>query len=108
VILKYLDTLATRLNNWAKKNKDDLTSQDEVANPKDELADRCRGVIYGHAIGDALGVGAEFMSKAEVMRNYPNGLYAYSQIVQDPHRRRWAIGDWTRYRSNALYSRQHP
>jgi ADP-ribosylglycohydrolase len=95
VILKYLDTLATRLNNWAKKNKDDLTSQDEVANPKDELSDRCRGVIYGHAIGDALGLGAEFMSKPEVTRNYPKGLYAYSQIVQDPHRRRWAIGDWT-------------
>ena len=85
MILKYLDSLATRLNDWAKKNKDDLTSQDEVA-AKDELSDRCRGVIYGHAIGDALGLGAEFMSKAEVTRNYPTGLYAYSQIVQDPHR----------------------
>ena len=60
-----------------------------------QVADRCRGVIFGHAIADALGLGAEFMPKATVTANYPNGLDRYSQIIQDPHRRRWAIGDWT-------------
>ena len=51
-----------------------------------------KGVIFGQAIGDALGLGTEFMSRDEVVSNYPNGLSDYSQIIQDPHRRRWIPG----------------
>jgi ADP-ribosylglycohydrolase len=56
---------------------------------------QCKGVIYGQAIGDALGLGTEFLSKSEVSEYYPNGLRYYDQIVQDEHRCRWIIGDWT-------------
>lgn len=53
------------------------------------------GCLYGQPIGDALGLGSEFMSKAEVLKNYPNGLKNYDQIIQDAHRRRWTKGAWT-------------
>lgn len=53
------------------------------------------GCLYGQAIGDALGLGSEFMSKDEVIKNYPNELKIYEQIIQDAHRRRWAKGAWT-------------
>lgn len=59
------------------------------------IIDRMEGCLYGQAIGDALGLGSEFMSKVEVSRNYPNGLKNYDQIIQDAHRRRWAKGAWT-------------
>lgn len=53
------------------------------------------GCLYGQAIGNALGLGSEFMSKDEVIKNYPDGLKNYDQIIQDAHRRRWAKGAWT-------------
>lgn len=57
--------------------------------------DRFFGTIFGQAIGDALGLGAEFMSKETMQECYPGGLREYSQIVQDEHRRRWRKGAWT-------------
>lgn len=57
--------------------------------------DKVYGCLYGQSIGDALGLGAEFMSKEEVLSHYPSGLSRYEQIVQDEHRRRWAKGAWT-------------
>lgn len=59
------------------------------------LKDRIKGVIYGQAIGDALGLGTEFMSKEEVKKCYPFGLSSYEQIEQDDHRVRWPKGAWT-------------
>lgn len=57
--------------------------------------DKLLGCLYGQAIGDALGLGSEFMNKDEVMRHYPNGLSRYDQIIQDRHRCRWEKGAWT-------------
>jgi len=57
--------------------------------------DRYIGTLFGQAVGDALGLGTEFMSKADVLRYYPTGLSRYAQIVQDEHRKRWLPGDWT-------------
>ena len=50
-----------------------------------QTINKIKGTIYGQVIGDALGLGAEFMSKEEVKENYPNGLTDYGQVVQDSH-----------------------
>lgn len=62
---------------------------------KELLLDKIKGTIYGQAIGDALGLGTEFMDDDEMAWKYPNGITHYSDIYQDRHRRRWKIGDWT-------------
>ena len=59
------------------------------------IKDKIKGVLFGQTIGDALGLGTEFMTKEEVNRYYPNDLTDYNQIIQDPHRSRWRKGDWT-------------
>lgn len=53
------------------------------------------GCFYGQAVGDALGLGTEFLNKDEVHKHYPNGLSRYENIIQDAHRRRWHKGAWT-------------
>lgn len=57
--------------------------------------DKMLGCLYGQAIGDALGLGSEFMDKDEVQMNYPKGLHRYDQIIQDVHHCRWKKGAWT-------------
>ena len=52
------------------------------------IKDRIAGCLWGQAIGDALGLGTEFMSRDEVLHNYPEGLSNYSQIGE-------GFGRWT-------------
>ncbi len=54
-----------------------------------------RGVLWGQAVGDALGLGTEFMTRADIARCYPRGLTSYGEIIRDQHRARWPIGAWT-------------
>ena len=61
----------------------------------ERLLDKIKGTVYGQAIGDALGLGTEFMDDFDMAWMYPNGLTHYSEIYQDHHRRRWKKGDWT-------------
>lgn len=60
-----------------------------------KIKEKISGCLWGQAIGDALGLGTEFMSSDEIKRNYPEGLSVYEQIIQDRHRKRWTRGDWT-------------
>ena len=56
-----------------------------------ETINKIKGIIYGQVIGDALGLGTEFMSKEKVDRIYPKGLTDYSQIKSNI----WIQGEWS-------------
>lgn len=59
------------------------------------LTDRITGLLYGAAIGDALGVATEFMSVDECAFYYDQDSLEYACIRRDAHRVRWKQGDWT-------------
>jgi ADP-ribosylglycohydrolase len=59
------------------------------------IVDRIRGVIFGQAIGDALGFGTEWIPKHKVKKEYPQGLNDYHQIIRYPDIKGWQPGDWT-------------
>jgi ADP-ribosylglycohydrolase len=62
---------------------------------RDRMNDKFEGCMYGQAVGDALGLGAEGLAKDGVEGYYPEGLTRYEQIVPDGHRCRWHRGAWT-------------
>lgn len=54
-----------------------------------------KALIFGQAIGDALGLASEFMTEEEVRYFYPTGISAYEDIIEDRHRSLWKKGAWT-------------
>lgn len=58
------------------------------------LRDRIRGLIFGCAVGEALGHGTFYMTPAEVKRHYPKGLKDFSQFINDTARTIFEPGAW--------------
>jgi ADP-ribosylglycohydrolase len=65
----------------------------------EKIKDKIRGSFFSAAIGDALGVGAEFKTKAEVKRQFPGGLRRFDQLTDS---RSFKVGEWTDDMSQAL------
>lgn len=62
-----------------------------------EMRDRVRGLFWGAALGDAVGLSTEFMKLDEAAAAYPAGAMQLGPAsrVEDRHRSRWTQGDWT-------------
>lgn len=59
------------------------------------LKEKIYGFMAGTAVGDALGLGTELMSRPEAIRHYGAGLRRYEDIVRDSHRQQWKRGSWS-------------
>ncbi len=67
------------------------------------IPNRLAGCLYGYAIGDALGLGTEFMTREEISVRYPNGIRNYTDIIRDSHRSQWKRGEFTNDTELVLY-----
>lgn len=66
----------------------------------DDVYDKLKGCLYGAAIGDAIGLSAESMTKERARRLYGIGPIAFGtdkghEFYDDRHRGKWDEGDWT-------------
>ena len=61
----------------------------------EELVDKIRGIVWGAALGDAVGLSTEFMEKSEAKVKYPERLLSPARRYDDKHRQRWIQGNWT-------------
>ena len=59
------------------------------------IKDKIKGCIFGQAIGDALGVGTEFMTTEMVRNKYPTGLKYFHQIIEERQCGLFDKGEWS-------------
>lgn len=67
------------------------------ADAGERLADRIRGLIFGAALGDAVGLATEFLSRDVVEAHYGDAFdfRPGCEVYADSHRLSFPLGDWT-------------
>ena len=63
--------------------------------PQISVMDRIRGCLFGQLIGDAMGLGTEFMDKNEALANYGIEELRPEHFFANAHLSRWVSGDYT-------------
>ncbi|CAG8486355.1 2352_t:CDS:2 [Paraglomus occultum] len=68
--------------------------------PSKEVYNKVKGLIFGAALGDAIGLSTEFFSKSQARELYGLGPIKFGTedgypFYLDNHRARWQSGDWT-------------
>jgi ADP-ribosylglycohydrolase len=63
----------------------------------DAIADRVRGLVFGAALGDSIGLATEFMTREEINEKYPaDHIFRPGvDVYPDTHRMNFPRGDWT-------------
>ncbi|RIB12549.1 ADP-ribosylglycohydrolase-domain-containing protein [Gigaspora rosea] len=66
----------------------------------DEIYDKLKGCIFGAALGDAVGLATEFMSKEKAKKLYGIGPISFGsdkgyKFYVDRQREKWFTGEWT-------------
>ncbi|KAJ3160140.1 hypothetical protein HDU86_000976 [Geranomyces michiganensis] len=59
------------------------------------IRDKIRGCIFGSALGDAMGLATEFMSKNTAYAIYGDTPLSFDRFYMDSHRQNWIPGDFT-------------
>jgi ADP-ribosylglycohydrolase len=69
-----------------------------------QVGNRIRGILYGAAIGDILGLSTEGMEPEDVEKAYSDfskytvdgqSVFEYKDAIRDAFRKKWEIGDWS-------------
>lgn len=59
------------------------------------IKDNIKGLFFGQALGDAIGLCTEYMTKEEITKKYNTNIFTSHTKISDYHRDTWANGDWT-------------
>ncbi|XP_074660098.1 ADP-ribosyl-[dinitrogen reductase] glycohydrolase-like [Tubulanus polymorphus] len=80
-----------------KNSEDSKEDAPKSLHKMESVTDSIKATVYGNCIGDAIGLLSEFMSKTDAEKSYGKhaGKIAYKMKVDDGHRSRWEVGDWT-------------
>ncbi|XP_014665215.1 PREDICTED: uncharacterized protein LOC106807409 [Priapulus caudatus] len=92
---QYLQLQTATLNTASRIKTPLLLPPGATVLPLDDLRDKILGMVYGAAIGDALGVATKFMEADECRFHYDPDTLTYADIIRDKYRVMWKKGDWS-------------